>query len=201
MKLKIHRGTNQIGGNVVEVAAEGAKIFLDCGANLPPLDSRQWTDTMEIDGLTRGMSDCDALFVAHHHSDHCGLAFRVNKDIPIYANRETEAVLGIISDFLDLPRPKFRVVEPGIAVNIGGFSILPIGVRHNARGAMMFSVEAEGQKLLYTGDFGDFGNVDCEPLENVDILLCEGTNIHTPEGRTEADIAAEAARLMKEARG
>jgi ribonuclease J len=205
MKLKIHRGTNQIGGNIVEITAEQAKertkIFLDCGANLPPLDSRQWADTVEIDGLTRGKSDCDALFITHYHSDHCGLMSRVNEDIPIYASRETEAVLGIISDFLDLPRPKIRVVKPKAAVNIGGFSILPIGVRHSARGAIMFLVKAEGQKLLYTGDFGDFGNVDYEPLKDVDAMLCEGTNIHTWGGMTEADIEAEAARIMKETRG
>ncbi|MDR1875840.1 MAG: MBL fold metallo-hydrolase, partial [Synergistaceae bacterium] len=205
MKLKIHRGTNQIGGNIVEIVTERTeertKIFLDCGANLPPLDNRRWSDTTEIDGLTRGASDCNALFVTHYHSDHCGLISRVNEDIPIYAGRETEAALGIIADFIDAPRPKIRVVEAGAAVTIGGVTILPIPVRHSARGAMMFLVEAEGQKLLYTGDFGDFRGVGYEPLRGVDVMLCEGTNIHAPGGMTEADVEAEAARIMKETRG
>jgi ribonuclease J len=205
VKLKIHRGTNQIGGNIVEIVtdqtAEQTKIFLDCGMNLPPLDNRRWADTMEIDGLTRGASDCDALFVTHYHSDHCGLMSRVNEDIPIYASRETEAALGVIADFINSPRPKIRVVESGATVMIGSITILPISVRHSARGAMMFLVEAEGQKLLYTGDFGDFKSVDYEPLKDVGVMLCEGTNIHAPGGMTEADVEAEAARIMKEARG
>jgi ribonuclease J len=205
VNLKIHRGTNQIGGNIVEIVAKqgekAVKVFFDCGMNLPPLDRNLLADNMEIDGLTRGTSDCDALFITHYHSDHCGLMSRVNGDIPIYASRETEAVLRIISDFRDLPRPKIRVVEPGAAVNVRGVEILPIGVRHSARGAMMFLVEAEGQKLLYTGDFGDFMGIGYNTLRGADVMLCEGTNIHAPGGMTEDDVEAEAVKIMEETKG
>ncbi|MDR0652612.1 MAG: MBL fold metallo-hydrolase [Synergistaceae bacterium] len=205
MNLKIHRGTNQIGGNIIEIVAEQGdkpvKIFFDCGANLPPLDRSQWDDNMKIDGLTRGTSDCDALFITHYHSDHCGLMPRVNDDIPIYSSRETASVLRIISDFIDMPRPKIRIVEPGVTVNIRGVDILPIGVRHSARGAMMFLVKTEGQKLLYTGDFGDFRDIDYSMLRDADVMLCEGTNINTPGGMTEDDVEAEAVKIMEETRG
>ena len=34
MKIQIHRGENQIGGNIIEVATERTKIILDVGLEL-----------------------------------------------------------------------------------------------------------------------------------------------------------------------
>jgi ribonuclease J len=202
MKLTIHRGAAQIGGNIVGIASETAKIVLDCGRNLPPLDGGESEDGIDIPGLTSGASAYDAVFVTHYHADHCGLIERVNADIPIYAGQETKDVLSIIADFIDAPLPRVsQIIEPGIEVSVGGMKILPIGVRHSAKGAMMFLVEADGQKLLYTGDFSQIDETCYALLGGVGALLCEGTNIGARGGKTEQDIADDAAKIMRDAEG
>ena len=198
MKLKIHRGTNQIGGNIVEIATDTTKIILDCGKNLPPLDDPKSVDTVEIDGLTNGESKYDAVFVTHYHADHCGLIERINSDIPIYMSRETKIVLDIIADFIDKPLPRAaKILEHGRAIQTGDLKVLPIEVSHSAKGAMMFLVEAHGQKLLYTGDFKHIDEAYYSLIGKIDILLCEGTNIGAKNGKTEKDIESDAARIMR----
>ena len=199
MKLKIHRGTKQIGGNIVEIATDTTKIILDCGRNLPPLDDPKASDNIEIDGLTQGESCYDAVFITHYHADHCGLIERVNADIPIYTGQETKTVLDVIADFIDKPLPRInRVLEPGQAVQVGDMKILPLKVKHSAEGAMMFLVEAEGQKVLYTGDFNRIDEAYYALLGEIDVLLCEGTNIGVRNDKTEKDIERDAAQIMRQ---
>lgn len=202
MYLKIHRGTKQIGGNIVEIATETTKIILDCGLNLPPLDERFSADTIQIDGLTVGESAYDAVFITHYHADHCGLVERVNADIPIYMSNDTKVVLEIISDFINSPLPRIsHILEPGKEVTVGDIKVLPLTVGHSARGSMMFLVEAGGKKLLYTGDFNHIDDAYYPLIGKVDGMLCEGTNIGVWGGITEQDIEREAARIMRETKG
>jgi ribonuclease J len=82
MKLKIHRGTKQISGNIAEIATDTTKIILDCGCDLPALNEKFTEDDIEVEGLTTGESAYNAVFITHYHADHSGLNDRVNPDIP-----------------------------------------------------------------------------------------------------------------------
>ena len=202
MKLKIHRGTGQIGGNIIEIATDRTKIILDCGRNLPPLDQPKEDDDFELDGLTRGQSVYDAVFITHYYADHCGLVERVNADIPIYMSSETKTVLNIIADFIDAPPVRCNhVLDAGNEVVVGDIEVLPLEVKHSAKGALAFLVKAGGNKLLYTGDFKDMNSAYYSLIGKIDILLCEGTNIGARNGITEKDVESEAARIMRETAG
>jgi len=202
MRLRILRGTGQIGGNIVEIATNTTRIILDCGRNLPPLDDPQADDDIEIDGLTCGKSIYDAVFITHYHADHCGLNERINADIPIYMSRETKTVLDIIADFIDAPLPRAdQILTCSKEVVVGNIMVLPLEVYHSAKGAMAFLVEADGQKLFYTGDFNGIDDAYYPLMGKIDVLLCEGTNIGARNGITEKDVEAEAARIMRETTG
>lgn len=202
MRLKIHRGTNQIGGNIVEVATRTTKIILDCGRNLPPLDEKYCEDTMQLDGLTIGKSTYDGVFITHYHTDHCGLIERVNPDIPIYMGSDTKLVLEIISDFIDASLPRvIQTLETGRDVRVGDIKVLPLAVGHSAKGAMMFLIEAEGKKLLYTGDLNDIDETYYPLMGKIDVMLCEGTNINVHGRITEQDIIHKASSLMRKTEG
>lgn len=173
MYIKIIRGINQIGGNIIEVGTDTAKIIFDCGSNLPDIDDSDYTDNIEIDGLTCGVGKYDAIFLSHYHGDHVGLLGRVNKDIPIYASRETEKVINTICDFISKPRYKISVLTSYEAISIKEIKITPYSVSHSAKGAFMYHIEADGKSVLYSGDFCN----TCKLPQNVDLMLCEGTNI------------------------
>ena len=78
MNVIIHRGQNQIGGNIIEITAENTRILLDVGLEL---DQEEGT-LPEIDGLFDHPS-FDAVFISHYHGDHLGLAYYIDNRICI----------------------------------------------------------------------------------------------------------------------
>ena len=68
MYIKIHRGTGQIGGNIIEVGTKQTRLIFDAGSNLPPLDDRKYSDPVEIQGLTYGDAAFDAVFISHREN-------------------------------------------------------------------------------------------------------------------------------------
>lgn len=184
MYVTVHRGTRQIGGNLIEIGTDQTRLLFDAGANLPPLDGPKTEDPFELDGLTRGEPAFDWVFLSHHHNDHCGLLGKLLPGIPVFAGDETKRILNVIADFTNQPRPEinfgFRENRP---IQLDGIRVTPIGVEHSAKDAYMFLVQADGKNVLYTGDFrvSEKAVSAVRELlgegEKLDLLVTEGTNI------------------------
>ena len=76
MKIKIHRGLDQIGGCITEIWTDSSRVFIDFGQNLP---SNGKTVTLEEDTLMvadiirNNEKEHQAVFYTHAHEDHVGL--------------------------------------------------------------------------------------------------------------------------------
>lgn len=76
MKIKIHRGLDQIGGCITEIWTDSSRVFIDFGQNLP---SNGKTATPEEDALMvadiirNNEKEHQAVFYTHAHEDHVGL--------------------------------------------------------------------------------------------------------------------------------
>ena len=79
MKINIIRGSNQIGGNIIEVATTSTKVLLDVGLEL---DDEKNKVLPVIEGLF-DHKGYDAIIISHYHGDHLGLAYRAHPDIPL----------------------------------------------------------------------------------------------------------------------
>lgn len=189
MYVKVHRGTQQIGGNLIEIGTKQTRLLFDAGANLPPLDDPKTDDFFELEGLTWGEPIFDWVFISHHHNDHCGLLRKLLPGIPVFAGDETKRILNVIADFTNQPRPEinfgFRHCQP---IRLDDVVVTPIGVEHSAKDAYMFLIQADGKNVLYTGDYREVENVVPEVRRllgaagKLDLLISEGTNIQ-PEKR------------------
>jgi ribonuclease J len=198
MYIKIHRGTAQIGGNLIEIGTNRTRILFDAGADLPPLDEKKANDQIEIEGLTYGEPAFDWVFISHHHNDHCGLVDRILPGIPIFSGAETHRILNVISDFTDSPRPDinfhFTNCQP---IQLNDMRVTPIGVGHSAIDAYMFLIQADGKNVLYTGDYRAVKNVPAEIRRllgvagKLDVLISEGTNIRVEKRGNEATVQDE----------
>lgn len=188
MKIIVHRGTKQIGGCATEISTNNTRILIDFGENLPDSSKSTSDKNLVIEGLNSGSPNFDGVLFTHYHCDHIGHIEQIPKEIPVYLG---ETAITIYKRYIKrinkknvyyldkiIPLKDFK------AVTIGDIKVTPIPADHSAYNAHMFLIEAEGRKILHTGDFRFHGfrgvatiNVLSKYIKNLDLLIVEGTNL------------------------
>ena len=201
MEIKIHRGQNQIGGNIIELSTQNTKILFDAGLEL---DDEKNEDLPDIKGLfdSKGY---DAVFVSHYHGDHLGLVYNIHKDIPVYMGEKSSKIIHASDNYkkADTVTPA-GFLEHKKPITVGDMVITPYLCDHSAFDSYMLLCEADGESVLYTGDFRSNGRKPYEWLlselpSKVDNLICEGTTL-SREGYipvTEKELEQQAVDLFK----
>lgn len=203
MKIRIHRGTHQIGGIAAEISTETTRIIIDMGDELS-LDPDFKSEPLVISGVTDNNGSCDAVLFTHYHGDHIGQMSRIRKDIPLYAGSLAKDIMLMSTQRrrentseLEKRIKSIRTFEPGEEFTVGDIKITPFSIDHSACDSYMFLIEADGKKLLYTGDFRTHGfrgkavpKILDKLVRKVDALVIEGTTLSRPdtEPMTENDL-------------
>lgn len=187
MNIIIHRGTHQIGGSVIEISTASTRIVLDFGNELS-LDEKYTSINLDINGVTKGIPDCDGIVISHYHMDHLGQLTSALPEIPLYMGELSKEIAIISAEYQDkvlyLRLLGANTFHGGEAFTIGNIHIRPLVIDHSAADSYMFVIEAEGKRVLYTGDFRMHGlrHHILEKLVNtyigeVDVLITEGTSL------------------------
>ena len=187
MNIVVHRGTHQIGGSAIEISTASTRIMLDFGNELS-LDEKYTPINLAIDGVTKGKPDCDGIVTSHYHMDHLGQLTSALSEIPIYMGELSKEIALIGAEHQDrdlyLRLLGANTFRGGEAFSIGDIRIRPLVIDHSAADSYMFVIEAEGKRVLYTGDFRMHGlrHHVLDKLVNtyigeVDILITEGTSL------------------------
>lgn len=160
MKIIIHRGSHQIGGTAVEISTASTRIIIDMGDELT-IDSSDTPKPLNISGVTDKNGRCDAVLFTHYHGDHTGQLLYIRNDIPIYMGSLTKDILlaaaynaeqNIINRINSA-----KIFEAGKKFRIGDIDITPYVIDHSAFDSYMFLIEADGKRILHTGDFRTHG--------------------------------------------
>lgn len=213
MRLRIHRGTAEIGGNCIEVEAQGKSILLDLGmplsGSLPPSQVLP-----PVPGLTDGTnSSLVGIVISHPHSDHYGLVGHAHRSIPVHIGLEAEKLLRASAAFSSFGLQLTNAVHyrPGVRFSVGPFVITPFLVDHSAFDAYSLLIEADGRRLFYSGDLRGHGwkarsfqaLVERGP-KGVDVMLLEGTTLSragAARSETEAELVERIADSMARTQG
>lgn len=213
MKVKIHRGGNEIGGNCVELNADGASILLDLGEPLMG-DTSGKAALPDIAGLTDGTDqNLLGVIISHPHMDHYGLLPFISPKLPVYIGHEAAKLLtaanAFMRDAVNLDHAiHYRDRQP---FQVGPFRITPFIADHSAFDSYSLLIEAGGRRLFYSGDLRGHGwkgwafdRLLKNPPENIDAMLLEGTTLSRDDkgkAMPESELVELITAKMKETRG
>ncbi len=209
-KIKVipHRGMRQIGGVCTEIATDETRILFDFGS---PLEDEGDQKPLNIEGVTKGEVDCDAVFLTHYHGDHVGEVPSIKAGIPVYMQKTAKRILQAQQEHKEcigqvVWASNVKEMEYGVPVIIKDLTITPIESDHSAIDALMFLVEGHGKRILLTGDYRMHG-YHTEKMEetfrnmgHIDLMITEGTNLtkdYKGEYKTERDIEEKFKELKK----
>ena len=105
MKIRIHRGTKEIGGTCIEVEAEGRHIALDVGLPLDALEEQSETLLPNVSGFRKPDENLLGVVISHPHQDHFGLVKHIRPEVPVYIGEGAHNILKAASAYVpgDIP--------------------------------------------------------------------------------------------------
>jgi ribonuclease J len=206
LTLTVHRATDQIGGNCIELATADGRILLDVGR---PLDApKEATDllpkTLNIE------RPVDGVLISHPHQDHYGLLDELPPAWPIYSGASAGKLMHLTASiFGTAPVRDYRHWTGNRSIDVGPFRVTPYLTDHSAFDAYMLLIEAAGKRVLYSGDFRNHGRkaalvekLMAAPPRDVDVLLMEGTNLGSDKPtKSEHDLEGDFVSLFRDTPG
>lgn len=214
MRIRIHRGTEEIGGTCIEVESQGKRLALDVGLPLDAPDGEHETLLPEVPGFRGQDESLLGVIISHPHQDHYGLARYICPEVPVYIGRDAHTILKAASVYVPnghaFTNPRY--INHNEQLEMGPFRITPYLVDHSAFDAYALLIEADNKRVFYSGDFRAHGRkknlfeaMVSRPPGDIDVLLMEGTTLGrmgTDDGfATEADLEREFVRAFKETKG
>jgi len=190
LKIEVLGGAREVGGSCISVETDSCKVALDYG--------------IKLDAEPKKLpKDFDAVIISHAHLDHTGSLLSLSKNNPVIVGSDIsrDVTVDLLHDMVKIQNEK-RVFDyqdshadrigacwwSRDAIALPGLNIQLQAAGHVA-GAKMTTLQAEGKKIIYTGDFcvHDTEILEGCKLETLprkpDVLISESTyggKIRTP---------------------
>lgn len=199
MTVTVHRGIRQIGGCCTEIATTQTRILVDAGAPLPGEKSTPLC-----------LPKADAVLVTHYHGDHTGELGNLPEEVPIYMVESCKQILQKYRERMGaeycrgVNLDEVHTFQNGMSFQVGNIRVTPIESDHSSFQPVMYLLEADGKRILHTGDFRLHGPhrerlMDTlRGLGHIDLLITEGTSLTRNDGWTEEQAGAEMAKLIRQ---
>ena len=158
-------------GNCTYVGSERTHILVDTGCSKKRIDEG-------LDRLGLSLSDIDAIFVTHEHTDHiAGLHTILKKyDIPVYATDGTIAGIRASDRKGDMRERFFERVRADEPVEVGDLTIDPMTIVHDAAEPVGYRIRCGSVRMAVATDMGCYDDYTVRALSGMDALLIEANH-------------------------
>ncbi|HSI84322.1 MAG: MBL fold metallo-hydrolase [Candidatus Methylacidiphilales bacterium] len=132
-------------GNCAFLETENARILVDAGISCRQIDTR-------LSAIGRQVSDIDAVFITHEHSDHvCGLATLAKKrNMPVYCNKLTAQCLKpLMPDFTN-----YILFDTGATLKYCDVKVETFAVPHDAYDPVGYAFQHKLGRIGFLTDLG-----------------------------------------------
>ena len=176
MTLRIRNLASGSAGNATLVEVQGSvhttRLLIDCGVRPAELERR-----LQRCGLS--ITDLDALFVTHEHSDHVGHARTLAErhQIPVWMSDGTRRACE--AHTWAMPPGQLHMARDGESVHIQDLCLHPFTVPHDAQEPLQLRCTDGDRVLGVVTDLGHVSRHVTESLQRCHALFLE-TN-HEPE--------------------
>ncbi|MBQ7623729.1 MAG: MBL fold metallo-hydrolase [Clostridia bacterium] len=197
-----HREPETLGGNIIEIKTDTARVIFDCGTEL---EGAPDAPPPEVPGLFTAGEPVSAVFITHYHQDHAGFIDKIIPGVPVYMGKKAAAIMKAYNEAQGRDFPEGARIcgflKDGATVTVGDITVTPFLCDHSAADSYMLLAEAYGKRILYTGDFRSNGRKSFPALlsklpRDIDLLIREGTlegsaRISKTERELEKDFLSE----------
>ena len=154
-------------GNAIYVSDGKTSVLVDAGLSAVEIERRFHSRNLDPESL-------DAIVVSHEHSDHirgAGVLSRRYK-LPVYINELTltasKTQLGAVYETINFRR--------GVKFSIGGISLHPFSVSHDASDSVGFTLQNGATKIGIATDLGVATQLVCHHLKGCGLIILEANH-------------------------
>lgn len=159
----VHSLASGSSGNALVVQAGSVVGLIDCGIPVRELERMLAGAGISLDNLS-------FVFVSHEHSDHIrALRSLSRRQIPILTTEGT-------ANALDVPRSLVDTVTPNRPTEIGGVSLTPVSVHHDAADPCGVVISSGGATAAIFTDLGTPCPTLVPHLECADLIVIEANH-------------------------
>lgn len=158
-------------GNVTYICGAATHILVDVGVS-----KKRITSALSEEGLS--LYDIGAILITHEHIDHISALGVIERaaSIPVYATKGTIEGIKECRSLGDFDTEVFHEIKPGETFTVGGMSICPIEISHDANEPVCYKFEADKKKFAIVTDLGTFDRNLVEKLKGIDGILVEANH-------------------------
>ena len=158
-------------GNCVYIGSDNTHILIDAGISKKKI----------VDGLKEAdlsLSDIDAIFVTHEHSDHIkglGVLSRASQ-IPIYSTSGTIEGIKAASSLGKIDESLLKCILPDCDLTIKDLKIHPFRISHDANEPVAYTVSDDSKKAGLVTDLGYYDDYIVDNMKGCSSMVVEANH-------------------------
>ncbi|GAK48520.1 metallo-hydrolase [Secundilactobacillus oryzae JCM 18671] len=154
-------------GNVTYIETGQHKVLVDAGLSGKKIEAL-------MASIGKSMSDVDALFVTHEHSDHrkaVGILARRYPQLNVYANKGTWDAMG--TKIGEVATEQKNLFAPDTTLSLGDLDVESFSVSHDAAEPQFYSFHHAGKSFVILTDTGYVSEHVEGTIKDADAYLME----------------------------